>query len=128
MGCKSIKRNMRRVCVGDLNKLITLQARAISPPSFSSTDFDETFTNGDDVWAAVNTVAGKTFFDGVNTDITITHEIFIRFDASVTSETWIEMDDRRIDILDTENLDERDEWLKLICTERGPDNVEATKA
>ncbi len=104
--------------MGDLNKLITLQARAISPPVFGDPDFGETFTDSGDVWAAVNTVDGKTFFDGVNADINITHEILIRYDATVTAETWIEMDNRRIDILKSDNLDERDEWLMLTCPER----------
>lgn len=128
MSCKSIRRKNRKVCIGDLNKLITLQSRAITPPDFGDPDFDETFTDGDDVWAAVNTVDGKTFFDGVNTDVNITHEFYIRYDATVTAETWVEMDDRRFDILRTNDLDERQDFMQLICVERGANTIEATKA
>ncbi len=126
--CVRIRRKKRKVCIGDLTDEIILQNRNITPPPFGSADFDESFTTIATVFAAINTVSGKTFFDGVNSDINITHEIYIMFDATVTAETWIEFKNRRIDILRVENLEERDEWLKLICTERGPNTLNATKA
>ena len=67
----------------------------------------------------VETVTGKTLFDGINTDINITHKFIIRFDPLVTSETWIEMEDRKFDIQFTEDFEERHEWLHLFCTLRG---------
>lgn len=125
--CTKIRRKSRKVCVGDLNTEIKLQGRAITPPVAGSTDFDETFTDNSTVWAAVNTVSGKTFFDGVSTDINITHEIYIRYDVTVTAQTWVELNSRRIDILAVENLDERSQFMKLICTDRGSNTLNATK-
>lgn len=124
--CSTIKFNQRKICLGDLNKRVILQNRDITPPLYGSVDFDENFTNTATVWAAVKTVSGKTFFDGVN-DRAITHEIYIRYDATVTAETWIEYNNKRIDILNVENLEENDEYLKLICNERGANTIEATK-
>lgn len=127
--CIRIKRKKRQVCIGDLDTRIILQDRSIKPPVFGDPDFDEDFANTDTVWAAVNTVSGKTFFDGVNSDINISHVIFIRFDSAVTAETWVELEDgQRLDILDTENLEQRGEFLKLTCTIRGNKTLGATKA
>lgn len=122
-----IRIKKRQVCIGDLDKEIELQDRDIVPPVFGSPDFDENFTTNATVWAGIKTVDGKTFFDGVNTETVITHNIFIRFDATVTSETWILFDSRRFDILKVENFEERGEFMLLTCVDRGLANTAATK-
>ncbi len=125
--CTKIRRKKRKICIGDLDTEIILQNRVLTEPLFDSVDFDETFSTAATVLAMVNTVSGKTFFDGVNTDINITHQIGIRFDATVTAETWIELNGNRIDILDVDNLEERGEWLILICVDRGLITKDASK-
>lgn len=125
--CSRIKRKSRKVCLGDLGTKIKLQGRNITPPVFGSADFDEKFSLEAEVWAMINTVSGRTYFDG-NADLNITHHIYIRYDVTVTAETWIEFGGRRIDILTVENLDERSEYMKLVCIERGLVTSEAAKA
>jgi len=125
--CVKIRRKKRQICVGDLDTEIILENRNIAPPLFGSSNFDENFTPNATVWAMVSTVSGKTFFDDVNTAISITHEIGIRFDATVTAETWIRLGSRRIDILDVNDLDERGEFMLLTCTDRGADTKDASK-
>jgi len=122
-----IRRKKRQVCIGDLDTEIVLQNRSIVPPVSGSSDFDENFTPNSTVWAAVNTVSGKTFFDGVGTETNITHEIFIRYDVTITAEVWVLLDSRRFDILDVEDLDERNEFMKLLCVDRGSDSLLASK-
>ena len=117
--CSFVKRKHRKICIGDLNTLIKLQSRDIVEPDFDSVDFDENFVDTSEVWSLVETATGKTVFDGVDTDINVTHMIFVRFDVTVTSETWVELESRRLDILFTENLENRGEWLLLMCTDRG---------
>lgn len=108
------------MCVGDLNKLVTLSAREITEPSFGTTNFGEDFPDARDVWAKVRTINGRTLFNGVDTDIPLTHEITIRYDASATSESWVRLaDGTRIKIVDTQNLEERNEYLVMLCTARG---------
>ena len=126
--CQKIQRKKRQVCIGDMNEQIILQDRDIGEPLFGSVDFDEDFTNIEKVWAAVNTVSGKTFFDGTGSETLITHEFLIRFDANVTAETWVEWDGRRFDILEPEDYDGRKEFMRLPCAERGAKTIEATKA
>jgi len=117
--CKFIKRKHRKICVGDLDTLIKLQGRQIVSPVFGEVDFNEDFQDTSEVWALVETQSGKTIFDGINADVNITHKITIRFDPLVTAETWIELNSIKIDIVLTENLEARDEWLLLLCTLRG---------
>lgn len=100
-------------------KMLTLQNRNIASPAFGSVDFDETFSNDQEVLGIVKTKRGKTFFDGVNTETPITHEICIQYLPGVTAETWVLFKGRRIDILSVENCCEEDEVLILTCSERG---------
>lgn len=125
---QKIQRKKRQFCLGDMDEQILLQDRGIGEPFFGSVDFTEDFTNNDKVWAAIKTVSGKTFFDGVNTETNITHEFWTRYDVNVSSETWIEFESRRFDILDAQDLEERHEFMILICAERGAKTIEATKA
>lgn len=104
------------------NNTIILQNRNIEPPVFGSSNFDETFSGDTDpLQAMVKTPRGKTFFDGVGTDVNITHEIVIAYVAGVTAETWVLFKGRRIDILAVENCCEQDKVLILTCTDRGTD-------
>lgn len=106
---------------------ITLQNRAIVAPIFGSSDFDESFTGDQVVKAVIVTERGKTLFDGVNTDIPVTHKLYIGYLAGVTSETWVLLSDgRRLDIVDVENKNEQNKCLILRCKERG--TSEAAKA
>lgn|SRR5512139_1880929 len=107
------------VTTGELNKQVTLQNRAIVPPIFGSADFDESFSTTATVWASIKTKAGKTIFDGVNQDVRITHEIIIRYDSTVTAETWIEFEGKKIDIVQVEDINEEHAFLRLLCNYRG---------
>lgn len=126
--CVSIRKKRRNVCIGDMEDEITLENRDIQAPNFDTVDFDEEFTAPNPpVWALIETVRGKTFFDGVATEEDVTHWIYINFDATVTAETWVKLpDSRRLDILRVENLDERSDFMLLHCTDRG--DKEASKA
>lgn len=131
--CIKIRRKHRKICVSDLDSEILLVDRAIQPPVANSVDYTERFLEDiaelESTWALVETVSGKTFFDGVGTETPITHNIYIEYDELITSEYWIILDidlrptllsgDKILDILSTEDLEERHEWLKLTCTVRG---------
>ena len=125
----TLKRNHRKLCVGDLKDRITLQTRDLTEPVFGARDFTETFVTSDTVWAKVVTTQGRTFFDGVQTDQVISHQVTIRYLSTVTPETWILLDDgNRLDIIDQEDLEERNEYLRLLCTDRGPSTKAAASA
>ena len=129
MSRQVVKHRRRKICVGDLIHKIKLLPRDITEPGFGETDFGEDFTDERDAFAKVITVAGTTLFNGINTDVNVTHEVYIRFDPDVGAETWVELEDgTRLDVVFADDLDERHEWLKLICTERGPASQGASEA
>ena len=129
--CESIRKKKRIVCIGDMRDAITLNDRNITAPLFNTVDFDENFSPLNsiqpEILGLVETVSGKTYFDGVNTETPITHIIYIPYNEAVTSETWITFENRRIDILRVEDLDERHEFLELTCNDQGLVTREATK-
>lgn len=118
MGCKRVALDKRRVCIGDLNKRIILHDRNITGVT-SGVDFDETLSNPKKVWAGLKTVHGEDIFDGANVIGVATHKFYIRFIASLTSETFVEFNGKYFKILDTQNLEENNEFIELRCSVRG---------
>ena len=147
--CQPIRAKHRKVCVGDMEWLITLEDRAIQPPSngvdptelFSAVptgaanqnEFDDSFgsayngeqaaVNDGQVWAMIITVTGEEVFDERNVGTAITHHVYIEYlGGIVTAETWVKLEDgTRLNIADVQNLDERNEYLLLRCVAAGSD-------
>lgn len=105
-----------------------IHTRSIQDPKFGITDFTEKFESTKEIWCAVKTSSGKSFFSAVNVDVAMTHEIGIRYDPSVTSETWLEIEDQLLDIIGVEDLEERHEFMVLSCAERGLKSTAAAQA
>lgn len=127
--CQTIRKKKQSYCVGDLRDIIVIENRTITAPTaFNQVDYDETFTDSLTVNAAVNTVNGRTYFDGVSTETPITHVIGIRFIEGLTSEQWITLEGSRLDILRIENLNQRSLWMRLTCVDRGLISKDASKA
>lgn len=117
--CIKLQRRKRQVCLGDLNTKITLQDRTITAP-LSGVDATETFTDtSPDVLSKLDTGRGQTIFDGTNEEQVITHTFTIRFISGITTETWVLFESQRLDIVDAEDLEERHEFIKLRCNNRG---------
>ena len=121
MSRTKLKRPWRDLCIGDLRDQVLLQDRSIQAPDFNAIDFTEKFDDLGGIWASIRTRGGKTIFDDhAQRDRVVTHEVGIRYDPRVTAESWLLLaDGRRLDILDSESLDERGDWIILQCTDRG---------
>ena len=117
--CIKIRAKSRKLCSGDLNQSIIVQTRSIAAPDQDEVNFDEDFVNTSTVFAMVETTKGDEIFDGTNIIGVATHNFYIRFFANVTFENWVEFKGQKYKILDSENLDEKDEFYKLRCTKRG---------
>lgn len=117
--CVQIRRKKRQVCIGDLRDRVNIQTRSIAVPVAGSVDLGETFVCDSTVWAMVETKNGVQVFDGTNIIGVATHNIYIRFICDVTFENWLTFKGRNYDILDVQNLEERDEFYLLRCSLRG---------
>lgn len=105
--------------VGDLKWWITLRDRALKGV-VSGESFTEEFTDKPlDVQAKIETLTGKTVFDGSGIERAVSHRFVIRYDEAVTNQTWIEFKAKNFNIVTFENVDEEDEWLVLLVEERG---------
>lgn len=127
MSKSTIKRPHRQYCLGDLSRKVMILDRNIQVPEFDDVDFDEKFSGTLSVWASVTTVSGQTIFV-VNQDVSYSHRIAIRYDASVNSEKWIRLDGINYRIIDIQNLEMRNEWLVMRCVATGIESLEASKA
>lgn len=125
--CVNIRGRRRAICIGDLDRMIILENRAIQSPK-DGVDYTELFTDKpiDDsplspgeVWSMIETSSGATVFDGTNIERVYTHRFYIRWIPDVTSETWILFDGDRYEIINVEDLDARREFLLLKATLRG---------
>lgn len=126
--CVNAKRRKKQVCTGDLDTLITLQSRNITPPT-SGVDATETFADTNaDIWSMMETGKGSVFFDDTNIERTITHEFSIVYIAGLTAESWVLFESRYFDILMIEDYDERHEYQLLRCNERGTTSNQANEA
>ena len=124
-----ITKKNRRLCVGSMRDRIVISGRKILEPEFGDTDFTEQFQDGVERWATVNTIKGKTVFAGIGVDVALSHEIYIRYDKCVTSESWIVLtDNTRLDVVMVEDLDERREFMRLLCQDRGDKDAAASRA
>lgn len=120
-------RKTRVSCIGDMRERIDIHDRNMQAPVFGSSDLTEKFASTKTVWANIKTISGQTVFV-VNVDIALSHEIIIRYDENVGSESWIEYRGNNLKIVTVEDLDERHEFLKLRCSSRGDKDLGAAQA
>jgi SPP1 family predicted phage head-tail adaptor len=126
---QTVRPPRRKLCAGDLNRVVRIKDRQIGTPMFDENtglldvDFTENFGVDQDlnIWVGIKTLSGKTIFNGVGTDqVTLTHELLLYYDATITSESWIVTDDGRLlDVIKTEDFDEQGVYMRLLCVERG---------
>ena len=119
-----LRRPKRHAPIGDLDTRVQIHRRRQVPPVHGAVDAEWEFSpvSGDGwVWAKIQTVTGKTLFDGVaREDRAITHAVTIRKLAGVTSEAWVRLPDgSRLDVVHVQNFDERGEFLELLCEASG---------
>lgn len=117
--CIKIKRKKKQPCIGDMDTQMTIYDRNITPGTALSPDFDEVFSGAATAWALVDTVNGLSVFDSTNTEVKVSHSFVINYDVDITAENWVRLNDKNYDIITTENLQERGEFLVLYCNERG---------
>ncbi len=118
--CQPIRKKNRQVCIGAMNHLIDIQARALTPPAFDvTTDYDEEFTDVKRVWANVVTVTGVQLFDNTGIIRNVTHFFYFRFIPEITFQNWVILENEYYDIIDVEDLDHDKRFYRIRASKRG---------
>lgn len=132
MVCATIKSDIDNICIGDLNRKITLQypvavkrnAPRTNTPSADAT----TFTTIATVWAMVKTRNTAFFRGGVNTETSPTTEFYIRYNSSLNLEqlTYIEYNSKKYRVTNApENIGLQNKFWKITSVERGDSSLNA---
>lgn len=123
--CQKIRRKHRKICIGDLDTLISIKSRNTVTKNFLP---DVGFAVVSQPWALWETVRGEEVFDDSDTGEQVTDIAIIRYDASITKEFFVELEGENYRILDVEDLERRHEWTKLSLTNRGITSKEVNYA
>ena len=126
--CVKIKGKKSALCIGDLDRKVTIRSRNIQAPQSGSVDFSEQFANTHIVWALIQTTRGSEIFNGVELQNPVTHLIYIRFITGLTQESWVEFNSNKYDVVDLQDIDERNEWMLLRCIKKGDESLKANFA
>lgn len=116
--CEVIRVKHRRLCTGDLDRKIDLYYRTQDAP-INGVDYENTMQPKKSVWAGIKTTKGRQMFYTTNEDLAVSHIFYVRYGEAIFSTDWIKFGGENYDIIDVENIDERNEWIAIYCNVRG---------
>lgn len=122
------KRPRRKQAIGDFRDLVTPHRTASRPTRGGGVE--KVFTPvGRRIYMKVETVGQNVHgFNSVNVDELPTHKFTTRWRADIDAELFLEFDGLYFEILDLENLEQRNEYLVLKCRQTGAVEKEASAA
>lgn len=119
------RRPLKKYGIGDMRHIITVHTRSLTPPAFDSASFLETYDDGVEHWASVETPKdGVSLFSGVNVPEGVTDLFIIRYDSTITTENIVRWEGNAYKILGTTNPDRRNQYLELAVRLLGNETLE----
>ncbi len=102
--------------IGNLRHRITLQKPVIIKDSIGQEveEWREVAT----VWASVEPLSGKEYFNAQQVNSEISNKIIIRYINDLSSQWVVQFGDRIFNILSVINFEERNIYLQLLCSEK----------
>tara|TARA_R100000655_G_scaffold77938_1_gene117272 strand:- start:10959 stop:11279 length:321 start_codon:yes stop_codon:yes gene_type:complete len=101
--------------IGQLRESITIQTLASTKDTGGG--ISANFADSETIHARIKPTNGKEVFQQGVVQDRVTHEIFIRYNSSVTAKTRIKYGSRFFNIRSVINIDERDRYMKLLAEE-----------
>jgi len=115
--CKRISPKKRLICIGSMKHPISIIDREIET---LSEGYTMDFSNSTSVLAAIETRNGTPVFNGVNIEQELTHIFYIRYGESTVENNYtILFNNKYYRVIDFENLEEENRFLKITTIERG---------
>lgn len=110
------------ISTGNLNRRITLRLWSDVPNA--AFGLDQTFDAGITRWAKVEPVHGLAIRAGMQTGETPTHLFFVRYGAGtkpeqLTASHVVEWQGRRYRVLDTINVEDKNEYTRITAKDLG---------
>ena len=133
MACKTITGNRTKVCIADFKHPITIQYTVSTPATDPDFNVEATFVDILSTYAMIRTVRFvsnfQQFVDQVNTSDSADVDFFIRYTDVVdwTRSIWVLFENQRYDVAAVENIDEKNETVRIRCSTKGVAVVEANK-
>lgn len=100
---------------GKLRHSITIQQQSTTQDSYGQQV--ETWTNVATVWASVEPLRGKEYFESKQEKAEVTTKITMRYRDGILPKMRVVFGSKTYDIQDVINLEERDRELHLMCLE-----------
>lgn len=101
--------------ISEMNKRITLQYPVNTPDGMGGSN--TTFVTSTSVYAAIWPTSAKEHIEAMQTGITITHKIRIRYNASLAGSWRILWESRYFNIVAIIDLNMDHRWMDLLCKE-----------
>lgn len=125
------RRRLFKVSTGDLRERVKIEVRVTKPPQYGSGEYQESYTELNEVWAKVETLGfqiGVKEFNEVNIEDRPSHRFTIRHIAGINSfDHRIRYRSEFYEIIRPSNPEERNEYLTLYCKKVGNDSLGANQ-
>ena len=101
--------------IGRLRNRVDLQSATVTRDSGGGVT--EAFTTIAQIYADIRPTGGDESYRQGKVKDTVTHKIYCRFRSDISPEYSIVYESRIFQIKNIINIDERDRWLELTCSE-----------
>jgi len=106
---------MKRVAIGGLKKRVTILKQVRT--SDGQGGFTETWQEVGTVWAAIEPISGREYYEAMQLASDVTHRVRMRY-MDLTPHEKIKYDDRVFDIIAVIDVNMEHRELEVLCNER----------
>jgi SPP1 family predicted phage head-tail adaptor len=127
MKCQSIKNNIKKICVADFNRKITIQKYSSSGNNNPNGDVSIGYQTLTTVFAMIKTSANGDFVNNVNVANSITIDFYTRYNSAIdiSQQLFILLDDRRYKVELVDDIDKDNSIIRLRAKELGLSTLKA---
>ena len=125
MKCRSLKPNLNKVCIADLNSKIKIQTTSEVYSNNPDTVPTAQFVDIVEMWALINTGESFQYKDGVQIDNRINTDFYIMYTTQIdfTQTLWVEYDNNKYKVINVNNIDEQGNFVRLRTVKTGDKNI-----
>jgi SPP1 family predicted phage head-tail adaptor len=99
----------------NLNKHVTIQRRGTGQDSVGQAE--EAWGDVTTVWASIQPISGRNYFNASGERAEVTHQIMTRYGPDIAVRDRVVIDKRIFEIRAVLNMEDRDRYLQLMVTE-----------